>query len=75
MCVFEFCAIVTMNRSHGIPRKLILQLKNQISSLSKSLILLLHKEHPRIARKVVNNHKNIPHPQKEQTRARPTVFL
>jgi hypothetical protein len=57
--VFELCDIVTANCSHGILRKLFLQLKNQISSLSESLILCLHKEHPRIARKVIDNHKNI----------------
>jgi hypothetical protein len=50
MSILEFCAIVTVNRSHGIFEKLILQPKNQISSMSKSLILCLHEEHPRIAR-------------------------
>jgi hypothetical protein len=29
--------------------------------MSKSLILHPHEEHPRIARKVINDHKNIPH--------------
>jgi hypothetical protein len=62
MSVLELCAIVTANRSHGILGKLNLQPKNQISSMSKSLIFRLHEEHPRIARKVVNNHKHISHP-------------
>jgi hypothetical protein len=31
--ILEFCAIVTANRSHGILRELILQPKNQISSM------------------------------------------
>jgi hypothetical protein len=43
MSILEFCAIVTVNRSHGIFGKLILQPKNQILSMSKSLILRLHK--------------------------------
>jgi hypothetical protein len=62
----EFRYIVTMNRSHGILEKLILQPKNQISSMSKILILHPHEEYPRIARKVVNNHKHIPHPPPEK---------
>jgi hypothetical protein len=33
MSILEFCAIVTTNRSHGILRELILQLKNQIPSM------------------------------------------
>jgi hypothetical protein len=57
MSILEFCAIVTVNRSHGIFGKLILQRKNQISSMSKSLIIRLHKEHPGVARKVIDNHK------------------
>jgi hypothetical protein len=64
MSVYEFCAIVTAYSSHDILRKLILQSKNQILSMIKSLILHLHEEHPRIARKVVNDHKYIPHPPK-----------
>jgi hypothetical protein len=43
MSILEFCVIVTVNRSHGIFGKLILQPKNQILSMSKSLILRLHK--------------------------------
>jgi hypothetical protein len=43
--------------------------------MSKSLILCLHKEHPRIARNVIDNHKNISLPPKEQTRAGPTVSM
>jgi hypothetical protein len=31
--ILEFCAIVTMNRTHGILRELILQPKNQILSM------------------------------------------
>jgi hypothetical protein len=62
--IFEFCAIVTMYSSHGIFRKLILQPKNQISSMSKSLILHHQKEHPRVASEVVDNHKHIPLPSK-----------
>jgi hypothetical protein len=31
--ILELCAIVTANRSHGILRELILQPKNQISSM------------------------------------------
>jgi hypothetical protein len=75
MSIFEFCAIVTVYSSHGILRKLILQPKNQILSMSKSLILHRHKEHPRIARKVVDNHKHIPLPLKEKTLAGPTVSI
>jgi hypothetical protein len=33
MSILEFCAIVTVNRSHGILRELILQPKNQIPSM------------------------------------------
>jgi hypothetical protein len=62
MCVFELCAIITVNFSHDILSKLILQPKNHISSMSKSLILRLYEEHPRIARKVINNDQNIPLP-------------
>jgi hypothetical protein len=36
MSVLEFYAIVTMNRSYDILRKIILQLKNQISNMSKA---------------------------------------
>jgi hypothetical protein len=36
MSTFEFCANVIANRSQGIVRKLILQPKKQISSMSKS---------------------------------------
>jgi hypothetical protein len=75
MSIFEFYAIITENSSHGIFGKLILQLKNQISSMSKNIILCLHEEHTRIARKIVNGHKHISHPPKEQTRARPTVSI
>jgi hypothetical protein len=64
LSIFELCAIVTAYSSHGIFRKLILELKNQISSMSKSLILRRHKEHPRVAREVVDNHKHIPLPSK-----------
>jgi hypothetical protein len=64
MRILEFCVIVTANRSHGILGKLILQLKNQVSSMSKNLILRLHKKHTRVARKVVNYHQNIPLPPK-----------
>jgi hypothetical protein len=39
MSILELCAIVTTNHSHGIFGKLILQPKNQISSMSK-------KHHP-----------------------------
>jgi hypothetical protein len=62
--IFKLCAIVTVHSSHGIFRELILQLKNQISSMSKSLILCRHKEHPRVAREVIDNHKHIPLPSK-----------
>jgi hypothetical protein len=61
--IIELCANVTVNHSHGFFGKLILQHKKQISSMNKSLILLLHEEHPRIVRKIVNDHKHIPHPQ------------
>jgi hypothetical protein len=64
LSIFEFCVIVTVYSSHGIFRKLILQPKNQISSMSKSLIIRCHKEHPRVAREVVDNHKHIPLPSK-----------
>ena len=43
MSILEFYAIVTSNRSHGMFWKLILQPKNQILSMSKSLILALQK--------------------------------
>jgi hypothetical protein len=66
MSIFELCAIIILNCSHGTFGKLILQPKNQISSMSKNHILRLHEEHPRIARKVVNNHKHIPHPPKRE---------
>ena len=33
MSILKLCAIVTMNRSHGILRELILQPKNQILSM------------------------------------------
>jgi 16S rRNA C1402 N4-methylase RsmH len=59
MSILEFYAIVTMNRSRDILRKLILQLKNQISSMSKILILCFHEKHARMARKVIKNHENI----------------
>jgi hypothetical protein len=45
--IFELCVIVTAYNSHGILRKLILQLINQISSMSKSIILRRRKEHPK----------------------------
>jgi hypothetical protein len=61
MSILELCAIVTMSCSHGIFGKLIVQPKNQILSISKSHILHLHEEHPRIARKVINDRKHIPH--------------
>jgi hypothetical protein len=64
MSIFEFCAIVTANLSHEVFGKLILQPKSQISSMSKNLILCLHEEHLRIVRKVVNDHKHIPHPKR-----------
>jgi hypothetical protein len=64
MSILEFCAIITANSSDGILRELILQPKNQISSMSKSLILCLYKEHQKIATKIVNDHKHIPHPPK-----------
>jgi hypothetical protein len=64
MSIFKSYAMITVNHSHDILRKLILQPENQISSMSKSFILGLHEEHPRIARSVVNNHKNIPLPPK-----------
>jgi hypothetical protein len=64
LSIFEFYVIVITYSSHGIFRKLILQLKNQISSMSKSLILCCHKEHQRVARVVVDNHKHIPLPSK-----------
>jgi hypothetical protein len=64
LSIFEFCPIVTAYSSHGIFRKLILQPKNQISSMSKSLILRRHKEHSRVAREVIDNHKHIPLPSK-----------
>src|SRR5579883_2008901 len=57
--VFEFCAIVTANRSHGIFRQLVLQSQNQISNKTKCFILGLHEKDPRIARKVINYDKNI----------------
>jgi hypothetical protein len=66
LSIFEFYAIVTVYRSHGIFRKLILQPKNQISSMSKSIILRCHKEHPRVVREVVDNHKHIPLPSKRE---------
>jgi hypothetical protein len=62
MSIFESCAIVTVYSSHGILGKLDLQPKNQTSSMSENLILCLHEEHPRIARKIINDHKHIPHP-------------
>jgi hypothetical protein len=61
---FKFCVIVTMYNSHGILRKFILQPKNQLSSMGKGLIFHRHKEHPRIARKIIDNHKHIPLPPK-----------
>jgi hypothetical protein len=62
MSVLEFGAIVTAYSSHGILGELILQPKNQISSMCKSLILAHHEKDPRVSRKVINNHKNIPLP-------------
>ena len=62
--IFELCAIVNVYSSHDIFWKLILQPKNQISSMSKSLILHRHKEHPRVAREIIDNHKHIPLPSK-----------
>jgi hypothetical protein len=41
--IFELCAIITVILSHGILGKLILQPKNQILSMSKSLSLRLHE--------------------------------
>jgi hypothetical protein len=64
MSIFELCAIVTMNRSDCIFGKLILQPKNQILSMSKNFILRLHEEYPRISRKIINDHKHIPHSPK-----------
>jgi hypothetical protein len=64
LSIFELCAIITAYSSHGIFRKLILQLKNQILSISKSLILRRHKELLRVVREVVDNHKHIPLPSK-----------
>jgi hypothetical protein len=64
-----------MNRSHGILGKLILQPEHQISNISKSLILHLHEELLRIAIKVINNHKQLPIPPKEQTQAGPIVSM
>jgi hypothetical protein len=64
LSIFEFWAIVTAYSSHGIFRELILQPKNQISSMSKSLILRHHKEHRGVAREVIDNHKHIPLPSK-----------
>jgi hypothetical protein len=75
MSIVEFCAIVIANRSHGILGKLILQSKNQISSMRKSLILHPHEKYTRVVRKVVNNYQNIPLPSREQTRAGPTVSM
>jgi hypothetical protein len=43
MSVLEFCAIVTVIHSHGILGKLILQLKNEISSMRKRVVLRLHE--------------------------------
>jgi hypothetical protein len=75
MSIFEFCAIVIMNRSHGIFGKLILQPKNETSSMSKSLILLLHEEYPRIARKSSTTISTYNIPPKEQTRAGPIMSI
>ena len=43
MSILELCVIITANRSHGILGKLILQPKNQITSIRESLILRLHE--------------------------------
>jgi hypothetical protein len=42
--ILELCVVVTANRSHVIFGKLIMQPKNQLSSMSESLILRLHEE-------------------------------
>src|SRR5579859_674720 len=60
--VFEFCAIVTANRSHGMFRQLVLQSQDQISNKTKCFILGLHEKDPRISRKVINHDKNVPLP-------------
>jgi hypothetical protein len=75
MSVLQFCEIITANSSYGILRELILQMKNQISSMSKSLILHLHKEHPRISRKLSTTTSTYKIPLKEQTRARSIVSM
>src|SRR5579883_2035427 len=62
MRVFEFCAIVTANGSHGMFWQLVLQPQDQISNKIESFILGLHEKDPRIARKVINYDKNIPLP-------------
>jgi hypothetical protein len=62
LSILEFCVIIVVNQCRGIFGELVLQPNNQISSMSKILILRLHEEQLRIARKVVNNHKHIPHP-------------
>ena len=48
---------------------------NQVSNQRKRLILSLHKEHPRIPQKVINNHKHVPLPPTERTLAGPTVSI
>jgi hypothetical protein len=65
MSILEFCFIVTMNHSHGILWKLILQPKNQILSMRESIILRLQEKYLRIARKGINNHQNIQLPPSE----------
>jgi hypothetical protein len=65
MSIFEFYAIVTAYSCNDILGKLILQPTNQISSMSENIMLHLHEEQPRIARKIVNDHKHIPHPPRK----------
>jgi hypothetical protein len=60
MSVLEFYAIIIVNSSHGILRKIFLQPKNEISSMRKILILCHHEKHLILARKVIYNHQNIP---------------
>jgi hypothetical protein len=66
MSVLEFYVIINTNFSYDIFWKLILQSKNQISSMRISLVLCLHEKHPRVA---------LPFPPREQTRSGPTVSM
>ena len=60
--VLELGPIVSANGSHDAFGKLTFQPKNQSTHKGESLILGLHEKDPRIARKVIHDHKHVPFP-------------